>query len=202
MEELNEPIRQQKKRRVFDIIISVILVILIIVLSSFLLLRIVYKDYQVAQTSMTPTLSNGDYVLVNKKKKAKRGDVIVVNRDGTDPIIKRLIAVGGDKVKIDVNGNVWVLYGGQEDFVKINEKYVVFSAEEKEEREWEIPNGKIFVLGDNREVSLDSRSFGCLDYKKIVGVVPQWVIKNKDTKRYKVFFNLFTFRYLKKIFKK
>ncbi len=201
MEELNEPMGQRKKRKILDIIISIILVILIIILSSFLILRIVYKDYQVSQTSMTPTLSDGDYVLVNKRKKPKRGNVIVINRKGTEPIIKRLIAVGGDKVKIGVDGSVWVSYGGQEDFVKLDESYVVFSNEENEEREWEVPSGKIFVLGDNREVSLDSRSFGFLNYKDIAGVVPQWVIKNKGTKRYKIFFNLFTFGYLKKIFK-
>lgn len=201
MQVLNSSLEKRKKCKWFDIVISVVLVILIVILSSFLLLRIVYKDYQVAQTSMTPTLLNGDYVLVNKNKKAKRGDIVVINRDSADPIIKRLIALGGDKIKIDTYGTVWVCYDGQDEFVKQEESYVIYSKEEKDERTWDIPSGMIFVLGDNREVSLDSRSFGCLNYSDIVGVVPQWVIKNKDTKRYKLFFSLFTFGYLKKIFK-
>lgn len=199
-EEINRP-TGQKKRKVFDVIISVILVVLIVILSSLLLLRIVYKDYQVAQRSMTPTLSNGDYILVNKRQKAKRGDVIVINREGADPIIKRLMAVGGDEIKIDTDGNVWVKYGAEGEFVLQEEPYVIYPMEEKEERVWTIPSGMIFVLGDNRAESSDSRSFGCLEYKNVVGVVPKWVIKNKDTKRYKIFFNLFTFGYLKKIFK-
>lgn len=199
-EEINRP-TGQKKHKVFDVIISVILVILIVILSSFLLLRIVYKDYQVAQRSMTPTLSNGDYILVNKKQKVKRGDVIVINREGADPIIKRLMAVGGDELKIDKDGNVWVKYGAEGEFVLQDEPYVVYPMEEKEERVWSVPSGMIFVLGDNRAESSDSRSFGCLKYKDVVGVVPKWVIKNKDTKRYEIFFNLFTFGYLKKIFK-
>lgn len=199
-EEINRPIGQ-KKHKVFDVIISVILVILIVILSSFLLLRIVYKDYQVAQRSMTPTLSNGDYILVNKRQEAKRGDVIVINREGADPIIKRLMAIGGDELKIDKDGNVWVKYGAEGEFVLQDEPYVVYPMEEKEERVWTIPSGMIFVLGDNRAESSDSRSFGCLKCKDVVGVVPKWVIKNKDTKRYEIFFNLFTFGYLKKIFK-
>lgn len=198
MEILNYPLNR-KKSKTGDVIVSVVLIVLILFLSSLLLLRVFFKDYQVCQTSMTPTVCDGDYVLVDKKARIKRGDVIVINRKNQDPIIKRLIATGGDEIYIE-NGNVFVKESGQNKFVLLDEPYVKYAKLESYPQT-KIEQGKIFVLGDNRAGSYDSRAFGCLDYNDIVGVVPEWVINNVHTKKYKLLINLYTFNFLKKIFR-
>lgn len=198
MEILNYPLNR-KKSKTGDVIVSVVLIVLILFLSSLLLLRVFFKDYQVCQTSMTPTVCDGDYVLVDKKARIKRGDVIVINRKNQDPIIKRLIATGGDEIYIE-SGNVFVKESGQNKFVLLDEPYVKYAKLESYPQT-KIEQGKIFVLGDNRAGSYDSRAFGCLDYNDIVGVVPEWVINNVHTKKYKLLINLYTFNFLKKIFR-
>lgn len=198
MEILNYPLGY-KKIKTWDVIVSVVLIILILFLSSLLLLRAFFKDYQVSQTSMTPTVCDGDYVLVDKKAEIKRGEIIVINRKNQDPIIKRLIATGGDEIFIE-SGNVFVKQSGQSEFKLLDEPYVKFTKIESYPQT-KIEQGKIFVLGDNRAGSYDSRAFGCLNYDDIVGVVPEWVIKNVHTKKYKLLINLYTFNFLKKIFK-
>ena len=147
---------------------------------------------------MTPTVCDGDYVLVDKKAEIKRGEVIIINRKNQDPIIKRLIATGGDEIFIE-SGNVFVKQSGQSEFKLLDEPYVKFTKTESYPQT-KIEQGKIFVLGDNRAGSYDSRAFGCLNYDDIVGVVPEWVIKNVHTKKYKLLINLYTFNFLKKIF--
>lgn len=198
MEILNYPLGY-KKSKTGDVIVSVVLIILILFLSSLLLLRAFFKDYQVCQTSMTPTVCDGDYVLVDKKAEIKRGEVIVINRKNQDPIIKRLIATGGDEIYIE-SGNVFVKRSGQSEFKLLDEPYVKYAKIESYPQT-KIEQGKIFVLGDNRAGSYDSRAFGCLDYDDIVGVVPEWVINNVHTKKYKLLINLYTFNFLKKIFR-
>lgn len=198
MEILNYPLGY-KKSKTWDVIVSVVLIILILFLSSLLLLRVFFKDYQVSQTSMTPTVCDGDYVLVDKKAEIKRGEVIIINRKNQDPIIKRLIATGGDEIFIE-SGNVFVKRSGQSEFKLLDEPYVKFTKTESYPQT-KIEQGKIFVLGDNRAGSYDSRAFGCLNYDDIVGVVPEWVIKNVHTKKYKLLINLYTFNFLKKIFR-
>ena len=198
MEILNYPLGY-KKNKTWDVIVSVVLIILILFLSSLLLLRVFFKDYQVCQTSMTPTVCDGDFVLVDKSAKIKRGEVIVINRKNQDPIIKRLIATGGDEIFIE-NGNVFVKQSGQSEFTLLDEPYVKYSKIENYPQT-KIEKGKIFVLGDNRAGSYDSRAFGCLDYDDIVGVVPEWVINNLHTKKYKILINLYTFKFLRRIFK-
>lgn len=198
MEILNYPLNR-KKSKTWDVIVSVVLIVLILVLSSLLLLRVFFKDYQVCQTSMTPTFCDGDYVLVDKKADIKRGEVIVINRKNQDPIIKRLIATGGDEIYIE-SGNVFVKRSGQSAFVLLDEPYVKYAKKENYPQT-KIEQGKIFVLGDNRAGSYDSRAFGCLDCDDIVGVVPEWVINNVHTKKYKILINLYTFNFLKKIFR-
>lgn len=185
------PILTQKKKNYFEIILTVILIVLIVFLISILSLRAVFSVYQVEQTSMTPTIMHQDFVVVNKLDNPQLGDVIVINRESDSPVIKRLFGFGGDTIEIEngivkVNDNV------------INEPYVKFTKVENM-IPTTVPEGMIFVMGDNRAGSSDSRDkeFGFLKEKDIVGVVPTWVIKNKDKNWFKVFVNIIDLRFLR-----
>ncbi|WP_069649097.1 signal peptidase I [Caloranaerobacter ferrireducens] len=137
--------------------------------------------------SMLNTINNNDRLLINKLsyiyKKPSRGDIIIFkpplkNRKG-ELFIKRVIAVEGDEFKI-VGNHVYI-----NDELLI-EEYI--SDEKYIERDYNIlqgivPKGYVFVLGDNRNNSNDSRTFGFVPIKNIVGkaVTKIWPIKGDTT---------------------
>lgn len=157
--------------------------------------------------SMYDTLFNEEKLLMKYTSggaKAKRGDIIVVDvrgyaefkADGTQFLIKRLIATEGDKVKC-VQGNLYVHYKGAEDYVLLEEDYARYEDKLKYSfDEYTVDEGEIFFLGDNRNKSLDSRyeqpNGSRLDdlYKEtdIYGIVPEWAIQHRDIIE-KIFFN-------------
>jgi signal peptidase I len=149
---------------VFQAIISALVVITILFTFAF---RVVNVD----GTSMKPTLQHKDKVVVSTVGyEAKRGDIVVISStDGLkEPIIKRIIAVGGDTVDINFTTGVVTVNGTEEDY-----------SNELTSQQFDIafpitvPEGCVFVLGDNRAESLDSRSteIGCIDERFIVGKV-------------------------------
>ncbi|MGI6280168.1 MAG: signal peptidase I [Acutalibacteraceae bacterium] len=132
--------------------------------------------------SMKNTLINNDKVIItNLNYTPKQGDIVVISRnvqnsveeqDNSDePIIKRVIAVGGQTVDIDFNtATVYV------DGVPLKEDYISSPTVDKYDVDFPVyvPKGSVFVLGDNRRVSLDSRSRaigndGIVDSRYILG---------------------------------
>ena len=126
--------------------------------------------------SMLPTLSSGDEVIARKNREAKVGDVVIISGEREDAfIIKRVIAVGGQTVKIE-DGYVFV------DGVKIDEPYLDSQGQTKAHlwQERTLKEDEIFFLGDNRLNSEDSRGkYGTCKESQIAGVVPNWVISLK-----------------------
>ena len=130
-----------------------------------------FRVFSVDGPSMKPTLQPEDRVVVsNIGYKAQQGDIVVLS--GTDgnqkPIIKRVIAVAGDVVDINFTSGVVTVNGKEEHFtdeLTTQQADIAFPLT--------VPEGTVFVLGDNRGVSLDSRSsrIGCVDERKIVGKV-------------------------------
>ena len=140
----------------------------------------VAQPYKVQQGSMENTLLPDQYVLVDKLTPRfdtyKRGDIVVftppevwAQSDGT-PYIKRVIGVGGDKIEIH-DGKVFV------DGVALNEPYVFKGADgQPQETEdplqmekWTVPEGELFLMGDHRKSSADSREFGPVDISAVIG---------------------------------
>ncbi|MFN2150633.1 MAG: signal peptidase I [Anaerolineales bacterium] len=132
----------------------------------FVAINAISARIRVDGSSMVPTLNDGEFVMVNrlayKFGSPKHGDVVVFHypRDPQQEYIKRIIGLPGDTVEIS-NGHVYV--NGQQ----LIEPYI--AAAPRSQGEWAIPEGEVFVLGDNRNNSQDSRSFGSVSMDNMIG---------------------------------
>jgi signal peptidase I len=155
-----------------EILETIVLTLLIF----FVVQNFVAQPYQILQVSMEHTLEPGQYVLVDKLSPHfsdyKRGDVIVfeppagIQEDGQNiPFIKRVVAVGGDTVEVK-DGTVWV------NGAKLSEPYV-FEGQSTDpitgQTAWKVPTGYLFVMGDHRQESQDSRAFGPIAKSTVIG---------------------------------
>lgn len=139
-----------------------------------LLFLLVFRVIIVSGDSMKSTLIDGDYLLLTSSflyRNPQQGDIIVASKDSFDDgaaIIKRVIATEGQIVDIDFdNGIVYV------DGLPIDEPYInnLTTRQEGVLFPLRVEEGCIFVLGDNREVSKDSRhpEIGLVDTRQILG---------------------------------
>jgi len=154
-----KPESENKPNTIRDIVIAIILGALL-----FLVFQFFFQFYQVSGPSMNNTLFNEQRVLVLKtSKNPSRGDVIIFHppNNPSDLYIKRVIGLPGDVISIQ-NGIVYV------NNLALHEPYAIaitgvnMAAVLVGEREY-------FVLGDNRPVSQDSRSIGCIPQSNIIG---------------------------------
>jgi signal peptidase I len=123
---------------------------------------------QIYGKSMTPTLKSGDLVVSVNDKSFKQGDVIAFYYNNK-VLVKRVIATSGQWVDIDDKGNVSVDgYLIDEPYLKEEDKAY---GETNIELPYQVPDGKIFVMGDQRSVSIDSRNtaVGTVGDEQIVG---------------------------------
>ncbi len=137
-----------------------------------LLLTFVFRQVTVSGTSMTDTLSPDDRLIIsNFMYKPKYGDIVVISHGNNykDPIIKRVIATEGQALSINYDtGDVSV------DGVILDEPYIkgkTIKLRHPTDIPDRIPEGYVFVMGDNREGSLDSRSteIGMIPVENIIG---------------------------------
>lgn len=108
---------------------------------------------------MEPSLKNGQYVLINKlDDNFKIGDIVVIHLFDKEYLAKRIIADGGDKLEINDAG----IYIND---IKLEESYIE-KAWIKEDFLEVIPLDHVYVLGDNRDESFDSRNIGAIKKKR------------------------------------
>ena len=157
-----EQYRRQYARTVRSTIYGLVAVAAVAVLIATLLLPIL----RIYGSSMTPTLEEGQIVVSIKGSDFEQGDIIAFYYEGKI-LIKRVIATAGSWVDIDDEGNVYV------DGVLLSEPYITEKAlgECDIELPYQVPDDRIFVMGDHRATSVDSRSstIGCIAEEEIVG---------------------------------
>ena len=139
-----------------------------LIISAFIIIFL-YQPVKVEGTSMLPGLTDQERIFINKFvynfEPIERGDIVVFRypRDTAKSYIKRVIAVAGDRVRID-DGRVYV--NGR----RIRETYVPDDyRDDRSYPEMVIPEGSYFLLGDHRSSSSDSREFGPVEREFIYG---------------------------------
>jgi signal peptidase I len=160
----------------FEIVETLVLTLLIFVVIQ----NFIAQPYKVQQLSMERTLEPEQYVLVDKLTPRfdayNRGDIVVFDPpadwgDSTTPFIKRVIGEPGDKVEIRDDGLVYI------NDVALAEPYLY--ADESgapqattaplDEATWTVPEGELFLMGDHRQNSADSRTFGPVPIDRVIG---------------------------------
>lgn len=165
--QLEEELKREKyrgryKRLLRGTVSTVLVVIAAVVLISNLLLPILH----IYGSSMSPTLTNGDIVAAMRYGSYERGDIVAFYYN-EQILVKRIIGLPGEMVDIDADGNVSI------DGEPLDEPYLTEKSlgECDIELPYQVPEGRYFVMGDNRGVSSDSRSsqVGCIAEERIIG---------------------------------
>ena len=163
------------RRGVFEIVETLVLTVLIF----FVVHTFVAQPFRVEQSSMEATLLPHQYVLVDKLTPRwapyERGDIVVFEPPESwgsaqrDPFIKRVIGLPGDRIELE---DGLVIVNG----VELDEPYLFIRRGEPEPTDpgaagdtWVVPAGSLFVMGDHRSASADSREFGPIDISTVLG---------------------------------
>lgn len=168
---------KHEQRKLSESVFEWLEIFIISVAAVFVLFSFVARIAVVDGSSMYPTLSNNDKLLVRQIfYTPKQGDIIVCQSEnyGLDkPLVKRIIATEGQRVRLDREN--WKIYVNG---FAIDEPYLVQGSGmminwEYDADEIVVPKGHVFVLGDNRNNSLDSRFYGVgfIDERYIIGQV-------------------------------
>ena len=143
-------------------------VLLVVAAVAVLVATLFLPILQVSGTSMEPTFNDGDIIVLLKSKHFETGELIAFHHSGKI-LIKRVIGVPGDYITMDKEGNVFV--NGEE----LNEPYVTDKTlgDCAIEFPYQVPENSVFVLGDHRSVSVDSRSteIGPVKYDEVIGKI-------------------------------
>ena len=151
---------------------ALILGVLILVAGCAMLL-LAAKPYRIATDSMRPALRAGDYMFVSRTPGALRRGDIASFRPPAGPgtrgvFVKRIVGISGDRIRVAAGA---IYRNGQ----RLEEPYAVYSPTHHnpsaENTETVVPPNAYYVLGDNRDDSLDSRNFGCVPAENFVGRV-------------------------------
>lgn len=155
---------------VWEIIKIVIIALAIVIPIRYFL----FQPFLVKGQSMEPNFEDGDYLIVDeisyRLRDPQRGEVIVFKspQDLSQRFIKRIIGLPGETIEIK-NGKVKIFQDNQSQI--LDEKYLSFSVYTSGDIRVVLGENEYFVLGDNRDFSFDSRRFGPLSAKKIIGRV-------------------------------
>lgn len=162
----NEQKRLRYKGRYRRTLKSTVAILIVVAAVAILAATLWLPVLRIYGTSMTPTLTDGEIIFTMKSHEFEPGDIVAFYYNNKI-LVKRVIAEAGDWVNIDENGTVYI------NDVALDEPYI----EEKTfgdtdiELPYQVPDGKVFVMGDHRATSVDSRNtaVGCVGQEQIVG---------------------------------
>jgi signal peptidase I len=144
---------------------------MLLIAIAFLVVNALIGRFRIEQVSMQPNLHEGEYVIVDKIsylfRQPARGEIVVLKRTSEADLIKRVIGLPGETLQVS-NGQV--LINGQ----SITEPYMKDPRINQDTPPQTIPADRVFVMGDNRNNSSDSRGFGPVPLTDIVGRA--WII--------------------------
>lgn len=148
---------------------STIYILITVAAASILVATLVFPIFHIYGSSMTPTLEEGDIVASLRTAKFEKGDLVAFYYNNR-LLVKRVIASGGEWVDIDENGNVYV-NNQQLEEPYIEDKTFDFETQLNIDLPYQVPEGRIFVMGDHRSTSVDSRmkEIGCISDDLIAG---------------------------------
>ena len=186
MKKQPEMLTEQKKS-----VLNCVLVIVCALFAAIFLFNLWFRRQflvvEVSGGSMETTLQSGDILYADRYRTPERGDVVIIDVSDLrmlhgfsgDYIIKRVIGLEGDTVKC-VDGELYLRRAGSDEFFLLQEDYLETRFPNEDFDEVTVGRGEIFFMGDHRDSSKDSRSVGCLELTRVVGVVPEWVIAHKS----------------------
>jgi len=154
-----------EKPNLLSVLIDILETLLLSVV-LFFLINAVSARIRIDGSSMEPNLHHGEFVIVSKINyrfgEPERGDVVVFDfpRNITQEYIKRVIGLSGEHILIE-DGNVYV------NEIMLSEPYLIM--EPQYEGEWVVPEDTLFVLGDNRNNSSDSHTWGMVPLNNVIG---------------------------------
>lgn len=167
--ELKEELRREKHKQKYNSLLrNTMFTLAVVAAIAVLLATLFFPVMRTLGDSMSPTLQDGEVVIAVKSNSFEQGDIVSFYY-GNKLLVKRYIAGPGDWVNITADGTVYV------NEVELNEPYL----EEKALGDcnitlpYQVPDGRYFLIGDHRAISLDSRNtaVGCVDKDQIVGKV-------------------------------
>lgn len=169
IEELEAELKRSKEQNSYGSSFrSIVGTLIILIALAFLISVLAFPVVRIKGSSMTPGLYDGNVVVCLKNASFEVGDNIAFSYENRT-LVRRVIARSGDRVNIDENGYVYV------NKKKQNEPYVQEHTMGRCDLTfpYEVPAGTVFVMGDNRRVSVDSRSssLGCIPEDQIIGRV-------------------------------
>jgi signal peptidase I len=160
--------RVRYKKRYRSVLRSTVYTLITVAAISILVATLWLPVLQIFGNSMTPTLQNGEIIFSVKTSDLEQGDIVAFYYNNKI-LIKRVICGPGDWFNMDQDGTVYV------NDVKIDEPYILEMAygDTNIQLPFQVPDGKIFVLGDHRSTSVDSRNtaVGCVAEEQIVGKI-------------------------------
>ncbi len=164
-----------EKRTVDKKLVDLVSIVASSIVAIMLLFTFVFRIVGVSGPSMMNTLIDGDWLLVSAFiNEPERGDIVIItqpNNIGNEPIVKRIIAIGGDTIDIDFDTAAVIVNG------KVIDEPYLGTPTTNDEFAWSYPltlkEGQVFVMGDNRQHSTDSRSadIGLIEENYILGQV-------------------------------
>lgn len=163
-------------RRFFASVLEVAEVAFVAVGAVFLIRGFLVQPFLVSGSSMVPTFSNGDYLLIDQLtyrfREPNRGEVIVFHypKDESTYFIKRAVGLPGERIEIK-NNTITVFNAEHPEGTVLEEAYLPPRATTAGGAEFKLGEGEYLVLGDNRSYSFDSRTWGSLKATEIVGLV-------------------------------
>ncbi|AZB42111.1 signal peptidase I [Bacillus sp. FJAT-42376] len=158
--------KERKKKEIWSWLSSILAAVIVAMICQ----QFIFTPVMVKGKSMMPTFESDNQIIVSKISRIERFDMIVFHSPiSKDNYIKRVIGLPGDTVQIKndvltINGKIY-----KEPYLEQNKSILVPRENLTENLTIRVPAGSYYVMGDNRRDSMDSRVFGCISKKSVIG---------------------------------